>query len=284
MEKMRIALVQMEALVGKTSINLEKTQNYIKRAAEQKADLICFPELSIHGYSRYSSLLPAEPVPGDSSEAISRMAREAGLVVLAGLAEKSAGVKPYITQLVVYPDGRVLQYRKTHLGRSELPYFTAGDELPVFAGEKGKFAVEICWDLHFPEVTTVLSLKGCEVVFAPHASPTVVGDRRQIWLKYLAARAYDNAVFVAACNLTGGNGLGHTFCGGAMVIDPKGSPIAEAFNNKEELLLADLDPTLINTIRGRQSRSMRHIFYLEARRPELYRDIWASDIGRRTSE
>lgn len=273
MEKMRIALVQMEALVGQTSLNLQKMQNYIQQAAEQKADLICFPELSVHGYSRDSSLLPAEPVPGDSSGAISQMAREAGLVVLAGLAEKSAGEKPYITQLVVYPDGRVLRYRKTHLGKSELPYFTAGDELPVFTGEKGKFAVEICWDLHFPEVTTVLSLKGCEVVFAPHASPTVVGDRRQIWLKYLAARAYDNALFVAACNLIGGNGLGHLFGGGAMVIDPKGNPIAEAFDHQEGLLLADLDPTLINTIRSQQSRSMRHIFYLGARRPELYREL-----------
>ena len=273
MEKMRIALVQMEALVGQTSLNLQKTQNYIQQAAEQKAELICFPELSSHGYSRDSSLLPAEPVPGDSSAAISQMAREAGLVVLAGLAEKSAGVKPYITQLVAYPDGRVLRYRKTHLGKSELPYFTAGDELPVFAGEKGKFAVEICWDLHFPEVTTVLSLNGCEIVLAPHASPTVVGDRRQIWLKYLAARAYDNALFVAACNLIGGNGLGHSFGGGAMVIDPKGNPIAEAFDHQEGLLLADLDPTLINTIRSQQSRSMRHIFYLGARRPELYREL-----------
>ena len=273
MEEMRIALVQMESLVGETALNLAKMSSFIQEAAARKVDLICFPELSGHGYNRDSAHLPAEPVPGESSRYLSRMAREAGLVVLAGLAEKSAGARPYITQLVLHPDGRVQKYRKTHLGRSELPYYTAGDELPVFQGAKGNFAVEICWDLHFPEVTTILSLQGCELVLAPHASPTIVGDRRQIWLKYLAARAYDNTVFVAACNLTGSNGAGHTFGGGAMVLDPKGNVVADDFSGREQLLVVDLDPSLLNTIRNKQSRSMRHIFYLGARRPELYGDL-----------
>jgi predicted amidohydrolase len=273
MEQTRIALVQMESIVGETHLNLEKMKGFIQEAAAGKADLICFPELSVHGYSRDSAHLPAEPAHGESSRLLSRLAREAGLVVLAGLAEKSAGARPYITQLVLYPDGRVQKYRKTHLGGSEQPYYTAGDELPLFQGGKVNFAVEICWDLHFPEVTAILSLKGCELVFAPHASPTIVGDRRKIWLKYLAARAYDNTVFLAACNLTGSNGAGHTFCGGAMVLDPKGNIVAEDFSGGDKLLVADLDPGVINTIRNKHSRSMRHIYYLGARRPELYGDL-----------
>jgi len=92
-------------------------------------------------------------------------------------------------------------------------------------------------------------------------------------LKYMTARAYDNAVFLAACNLIGEDGTGHSFCGGALVIDPRGNIVAEAFNNREELLVVDLDPAVLNTIRRRESRSMRHSFYLECRRPELYKKL-----------
>jgi len=88
--------------------------------------------------------------------------------------------KPYITQLVALPDGSVQKYRKTHLGRSEIPHFIPGNELPVFNTARARFAVQICWDLHFPEVSTILSLKGAEIIFAPHASPSIVGDRKEI--------------------------------------------------------------------------------------------------------
>ncbi|AGL01800.1 nitrilase family protein [Desulfoscipio gibsoniae] len=273
MEQLRIALVQMNAQLAQTKNNLNKIEIFTRDAAGQKADIICFPELCVQGYSRNYSGPTAEPVPGPSAGRIVDMARRYRIVVLAGVAETSPTGRPYITQLAAYPDGKLLKYRKTHLGNSEKPNFTAGSELPVFSHAKTKFGVQVCWDLHFPEVTAILSLKGAEVIFAPHASPTIVGDRREIWLKYMTARSYDNAVFVAACNLVGEDGTGHAFCGGALVIDPKGNVVAEAFNNREELLVADLDPVVINTIRRRESGSMRHSFYLDGRRPELYGEL-----------
>lgn len=272
MENLRIALVQMESRLGDITANLSKIRDFIQAARCKGVEIICFPELSLPGYHRNSKLVPAEPIPGPSSVAISQMARDAQMTVLAGIAEKSGTDNPYITQLVAFPDGTMKTYRKTHLGKSEQPYYTPGNDLPVFQGRKAPFAVQICWDLHFPEVTTILSLKGAEIIFAPHASPTIVGDRKEIWLKYLSARAYDNTVFVAACNLIGGNEQ-QSFCGGALVIDPKGNVLAEAFHNKEEMLIADLDSTVINTIRGQQSGSMRNSFYLASRRPELYREL-----------
>lgn len=273
MDPIRLALVQMQSETGLIDRNMEKICGFTRQAAAAKADILCFPELCVQGYHREKSPPLAEPVPGPSSEALRRLAVKEGIIILAGLAEQSGQERPYITQLLAFPGGELAVYRKTHLGKSETPYFSPGDKLPVFSSAKATLGVEICWDLHFPEVSAILSLKGAEIIFAPHASPAIVGDRRNIWLKYLAARAYDNTVFVAACNLVGGDGTGQSFCGGALIIDPKGNVVAENFNGSESLLLADLDPTLLNTIRRRESASMRHSFYLEGRRPELYGDL-----------
>lgn len=273
MKETRIALVQMQSETGRVDANLKKMAGFIEEAAGQKADMICFPELCIPGYSHEQSLVRAETVPGYSTAYLGELARKSGMIVLAGLAEESGQELPFISQLVIFPDGSLQTYRKTHLGRSELGCYSPGDSLPVFSAAKAGFGVEICWDLHFPEVSTILALKGSEIIFAPHASPRIVGNRREIWLKYLPARAYDNAVFVAACNLIGSDGAEKQFCGGAMVIDPRGRVIAEAFHDREELLVVDLDPSMINQIRREQGRGMSTGFFLKSRRPELYREL-----------
>jgi len=273
MKETRVALVQMQAKTGLVDENMKKIEWFTNEAARQEVDIICFPELCVQGYNREMARLIAASIPGEISGAVGRMARQAGLTVLVGVAERSKTGEPYITHLVAFPDGSIQKYRKTHLGKSEIPYFTPGDEFVVLSCATARFSIQICWDLHFPEMSTILSLRGAEIIFAPHASPTIVGDRRDIWLKYLSARAYDNAVFVAACNLVGDSGHGGSFCGGAMVIDPKGNVMAEAFNGREEMLVVDLDPTLLNTIRNKEAKTMRNSFYLAGRRPELYGDL-----------
>ncbi|WP_066639789.1 nitrilase family protein [Desulfolucanica intricata] len=274
MKDIKIAVVQMQAVAGEIEKNLEKIVEFVNQAAAQKVDIICFPELCIQGYNRGRAYLMAEIIPGESSQKISHLAQDKKMTVLVGIAEKSKNDMPYITQLVAFPDGTLKKYRKTHLGKSERSYFTAGNDFPIFKTEKAILGVEICWDLHFPEVSTILALKGAEIIFAPHASPKIVGDRKGIWLKYLTARAYDNSVYLAACNLVGSGGGQQNFCGGALILDPKGNVIAEAFNDREELLVANLDSKLINTIRQSKTATMRNSFYLDARRPELYKEFW----------
>ncbi|WP_027365341.1 nitrilase family protein [Desulfotruncus alcoholivorax] len=273
MEKIKIALVQMQSIFGNTAYNLQKITQFINHAAEEKVDLICFPELCVQGYSRDRSELYSEPVPGPSTYRLVETVKKSNIIAIVGIAEKSESAKPYITQLLIKPDGQLLKYRKTHLGNSEKPYFSPGEKLPVFDVNKAKLGIEICWDLHFPEITTIMSMAGAEIIFAPHASPSIVGDRRGIWLKYMTARAYDNAVYLAACNLVGEDGTGHSYCGGALVIDPKGNVVAEAFNKGEDMLVTELDAKLINTIRNKESYSMSNSFYISSRRPELYQDL-----------
>jgi len=272
MQKTRIALVQMESLINCREKNLAKLKKYVEIAASNKAHIICFPETSIHGYSKNLYKKNKEPLD-EISTLLKKWANIYSICILAGLAEEAHNKKPYITHLVVQPDAEIGVYRKTHLGKSEKSYFSEGSDMPVFKTPTATIGIQICWDLHFPEVSTIMSLKGAEIIFAPHASPTIVGDRKDIWLKYLTARSYDNSVFLAACNLIGENGDGQSFCGGALVIDPKGKLIADDFNNKEGILFADLNPELINRIRKKNSKSMRDSFYLESRKPELYKEL-----------
>lgn len=274
MHKIRIALVQMQSKFADIKGNLAKIEQFARKASAQKVDLICYPELCLQGYGRAGANSYARPVPGPAAAEIMNMARAYGLTMLVGLAEQTKGDKPYIAQFIAFPDGRWDLYRKTHLGSREKPYFLPGQRLPVFRHKKAIFGLLICWDLHFPEAATLLSLKGAEIIFAPHASPMLSGNRRRsTWLRYIPARAYDNTVFVASCNLVGDDGAGRTFCGGALVVDPKGNLLAESFQEEEHLLVVDLQPQLINAIRYGKSDSMRSSFYLDARRPGLYSDL-----------
>ncbi|GAB6180458.1 nitrilase family protein [Desulfotomaculum defluvii] len=271
MENTKIALVQMQATFGDIAKNLATMESFIREAALNEVDIICFPEMCIQGYAREMPEQLLVSLEGEVVSNLKKLAVDNNIIILAGMAEKNQGSKPFITHLVVKPDQNIEYYRKAHLGNSEQPYYQAGDRIKHFVTKKAVIGMQICWDTHFPEMTTILSLQGAEIVFTPHASPTIVGDRKAIWLKYLAARAYDNSVFVATCNLVGEDGNGHQFCGGTMVIDPKGNVIAEDFRGEQSMLVVTLDCSKINTIRKGKASSMANSFFLACRRPEIYK-------------
>jgi predicted amidohydrolase len=273
MKATKIAVVQMNARVNMKERNLAAITGFVNQAKEGKVDIICFPELSITSYNRELANKTAENLPGRSSLALSRLACQSGVTILAGLAEKNGYGKPLITHLVAYPDGSMQKYQKTHLGVSEKDFFAAGNCLPVFPSEKIVFGIQLCWELHFPEISTVLALNGCELIFAPHASPIGGKERMDIWLKYLTARAYDNSVYLAACNLVGFDGVKQEFGGGSIIINPKGEVVSQQFNKEEGLITAELDHSLVNEIRTERHKSMKNSFFLSARRPELYGEL-----------
>lgn len=265
----RIALVQMEAGHDKQK-NLEKIKTFSMNAAGQKARIICFPELSITGYESDNPEPLSEPVPGPSSNAVSHMARANSIVILAGLVEKDQE-KLYITQLAAFPDGRLETYRKTHPGRRERNHFTPGNTLPVFhmknpEGPDLCFAIGICYDMHFPEISAIYSLKGAHIIFSPHASPLGGQKRIEVWNRYFGARAYDNTVYTAACNhITRENGK--TLGSGMAVWDPVTAGIIKQSDTREEtMLICDLDLSTLNKKRLKTSKT----FFLKDRRKELY--------------
>lgn len=272
MQETKIALVQMESLVGDVQSNLKKIKYYIKEAYRNMVNIICFPEASITGYSKDSYPIKSKEKL-ELYDLIKKWSIDYSITILAGFIEENSTDKPYITHLIATPDGEINVYRKSHLGESEVDYFSSGNDLPIFKTPTANIGIQICWETHFPEISRVMALKGVDIIFMPFASPVKGTRRKNIWLKYLAARTYDNNVFIAACNLIGINGKGTTFGGGLLVLDPKGNLIEEDFNGEESILFIDLDPILINDIRNKDNDSMKYRYYMDYRRPELYKRI-----------
>lgn len=270
MQDMRIALVQMSSRVGEKSANLAKIERFAMEAAARKVDIVCFPELCICGYNAGDNSTPEpESLSGDSVRMLEKIGTRSGLTILAGLLERDVSGIVYNTQVICSPAGCIGHYRKTHVPTSEIGTWRHGGEFPVFNHPKARYGIEICYDSHFPEVSTILAERGAELLFFPHASSiageTAAGKKKR-WLRYVPARAYDNAVYVAICNQVGNNGAGRDFAGVTFVCNPLGEVIAEAQSSaEEELVIADLKASELSRARGEPEFFFRHF-----RRPELY--------------
>jgi predicted amidohydrolase len=270
MKDLRIAAVVMRSLMGETSDNLNRTAAWVRKAALQGASLVCFPELNLTGYSvREAARSVAEPIPGPLSEGVIQMARENGVCILAGLVEKGTDGRVFASQLVAGRQGLQGVYRKCHLSPFEQPLYSSGNDLPMFKSGDATFGIELCYDTHFPELSTLLTLKGAEILFCLHASPRGTPEEKQrSWMRHLTARAYDNSVFVVACNQTGDNNDGLEFPGLAFALNPSGEVIDEDISGDEGILIADLAAAELAHVRENRMR-----FFLPSRRPDLYEGL-----------
>ena len=243
-ERFKVALGQMECVVGDKEANLAKMEDMAKRARAEGARLIVFPELSLTGYvcrDLYYEL--AEPVPGPSTERVAEIAREAGLYVVFGLPERSdiSGSLLYNTAVLVGPEGLIGSYRKMHLPThsvfEEKRYFRPGHGAGVFETDLGRIGLMICYDVFFPEVARLLKLRGAQLIVCISASP---GVRRAYFETLLSARALENTVHLAYVNLAGRED-GLQFWGGSRLIGPTGSIMAKAKYDEEDLVLGEVD-------------------------------------------
>jgi N-carbamoylputrescine amidase len=267
MQDIRIAAVIFNSIVNRPRHNLDRMESFIDRAKSQSADLICFPELNITGYSTKASIEEsAEPVPGPISRRVHEMARHYQITVLAGMAQKGDNHDLYAGHLVVTPQETIGSYKKVHIAPPEMDIFSAGDTIPLFEIAGIKLGIQLCYDAHFPELSTHMALQGADVIFIPHASPRGTPTQKLTsWLRHLTARAFDNGVYVVACNQTGDNGNGLHFPGVAVVIDPSGEILDNDTSGREGLLITDLKADRLTAVRGHRMR-----YFLPNRRPDLY--------------
>ena len=297
MQNIRAASVQFQHAPGGKSANVATITSFVEDAARQKVDLIVFPEMCITGYWHVRKLRReevaalAEPVPnGPSTEVLLDLAREHNMTIGAGLIEEADGTL-YNTYVVAMPDGRTARHRKIHAFISE--HISSGDDFTVFDIPQGcRVGVLICYDNNLIENTRITALMGAEILLSPHQtggcrsrSPRAMGaidpalwDRRNEdpeaveaefrgpkgrgWLmRWLPSRAHDNGMF-----LIFSNGVGvdddEVRTGNAMILDPYGEILVETGKAGNDMVVADLDASLIETSSGRR--------WLKARRPELY--------------
>ncbi len=266
MNSVRIAAVIFNSPRGKGCANLARMEPWAEAARRAGAAIVCFPELNITGYG-VDGAMPtvAEPIPGAVTEELGAMARRQGIVILAGLAEKASGGRIFASHLSVTPQGGQGVYRKLHIAPPEAGVFTAGGRIGLFEAAGIRFGLQLCYDAHFPDLSTRMALEGAEVIFMPHASPRGTPDEKlSSWMRHLPARAFDNGVFVVACNQGGGNGAGLTFPGAALAIGPDGRVLSRHTSNGEAMMLADLNGEEIEAVRRHPMR-----YFLTRRRPDL---------------
>jgi len=267
MQDIRIAAVIFNSPVGQVQQNLDRMLPWIEKAKTKAADLICFPELNVTGYSTDSIIKNfAESIPGPISRQLEQMARDTGIIVLAGMAERDANGRLFASHLVVSPAGISGVYRKLHIAPPERALFSSGDHISVFNLAGANLGIQLCYDAHFPELSTRMAVDGVDIIFMPHASPRgTPPEKLDSWMRHLSARAFDNGVFIVACNQVGKNQKGLEFPGLAVIIGPSGNIVKEKIIGREGMLVADLTEDDLSRVRDHKMR-----YFLPHRRPDLY--------------
>jgi predicted amidohydrolase len=267
MKDIRIAAVVCCSRVHQLGENIRQVQKWVHAAKEQGVDLICFPEMNVTGYSNKNDICrSAQDISGPIVQSLLDLARSQHITILAGMAEKCTKDQVWATHLVLKPDGHCEIYRKIHIAPPEKNTLMAGNAIPVFETKGVKFGIQLCYDGHFPELSTFLAMNGVDIIFLPHASPRGTPESKYYsWMRHLPARAYDNGVFIVACNQTGDNNNGLQFPGVSMIIAPTGNLIQKDISGKEGLLVADLKAMDLDAVRSNRMR-----YFIPNRRPELY--------------
>jgi len=265
-----VAAVCMHSEPGEVEKNLDRMESFVRDASDKEAHAVLFPELSISGYV-LKNPEKIYDLSGSRSivERVVRMAHDAKVLIMAGMVEILQEGRPYITQVVGGPRGLLGLHRKTHLSPPEKENYREGDGLDVFHEGDLTFGLELCYESHFPEISTALSLKGAEILFIPHASPRGDPDgKMKSWLRHLPARAFDNGVFVVACNQVGKTKEGFSFPGTILALDPQGQILESYSGNEETTVFVELKAKVLQETRGHRMK-----YFIPHRRSELYKDI-----------
>ncbi len=254
----------------------QKHLPFIEKAGEQGVQILCLQEIFNGPYFCCSQdprwYAAAEPVPGPTTERLAEYARKYEMVIVVPIYEEAMRGVYYNTAAVIDADGTYLgKYRKQHIPQTsgfwEKYFFKPGDGgYPVFETRYARVGVYICYDRHFPEGARCLGLNGAEIVFNPSA--TVAGLSQYLWKLEQPAHAVANGYFVGAINRVGTEApwnIGR-FYGTSYFVNPRGEFLAEASEEGDELVVADLDLGQIDEVRKTWQ------FYRD-RRPEAYDEL-----------
>lgn len=268
--------------------NMARFVELIEEAAGRGADIVVLPEAGLQGYADFA--LPvgskegaeqkryyfreAETIPGPATERMTDLARRHGMLIQIGLAERALhGNAIYNSTALVGPDGVVGVYRKLH-NTFEFPYFSPGEETPVFRTPHGTAASLICYDLAFPELLRTYAVKGADVVLMSTAWPMKGHDRPTDyhgWAMDLAAQsnAFFNQFWIVVSNHCekGAYSTNVDYYGGSQIVDPTGKVVAY-LADEEGLVVhrADLQDAVLKS----RTEAFFGLNLLQDRRPERY--------------
>jgi N-carbamoylputrescine amidase len=285
-DQVTLGLIQMST-GDNLAANLAKAVERVGAAAKKGAQIVCLQELFRSRYfcqsENHKNFQLAEPIPGPTTDALSTVASEYEIVIVASVFERrSAGVY-HNTAVVVDADGALAGiYRKMHIPDDPLYYekfyFTPGDlGFPSFQTRYAKVAALVCWDQWFPEGARLAALSGAQIIFYPTAigwipnEPRAVAQQqRAAWELIQRSHAVANGIYVASVNRVGREGR-IRFWGNSFVAGPFGEIVAHAGGEREEILLAKCDLGRIEETR--QSWPFLRDRRIDAYEPLLFRTL-----------
>ena len=267
MKSLRLALVVQRCIPGVFEKNLSASLRAVALAAEQKAQMVVFPEMNLSGYMAGPKILSiAQPVSEQLIQTLSAAADKFDISILVGMAELAKENQIFATHLVFSPHSPMEHYRKIHMAPNERDYFSPGNKIKLFTKKNLHFGIQLCYDAHFPELSTAMAVQGADIIFIPHASPRGTSkEKYQSWMRHLTARAFDNGVFIAAVNQTGDNTRGLIFPGLALLIGPDGNIISKFIDPNEKIHIIDIDLGALDRVRSHRMR-----YFLPNRRSDLF--------------
>lgn len=298
MNDIQIATAQFENKSGDKEYNLSVIDSLSSEASGKGVQVIAFHECSITGYtfarhlSKEQLLEVAEPVPGPSVSRLIEISANNDIIILAGLFEKDENDRVYNTYVCVDKTGLIAKHRKLHPFISQ--YLSRGNSLTNFEILGWRCGILICYDNNIAEYVRATKLSGADIFFMPHvtmctpssrpgagfvdptlwenrhADPTSLrmefdGLKGRAWLmKWLPARAYDNAAYVIFSNPIGMDD-DQLKNGCSMIIDPFGDILSECRTFEDSFVSATITQSKLTDAGGYR--------YMKARRPEIYAEI-----------
>ncbi|MDD5944784.1 MAG: carbon-nitrogen hydrolase family protein [Clostridia bacterium] len=270
MNRVRIAQMQMPVFDNKV-----KTEKYIneavKKAADQKADIICLPEMFCCPYQVENFPLYAEGEGERMWKACSAIAKQYGIYLSAGtMPEKSEDGKIYNTAYVFDREGKqIAKHRKAHLFDIDVKggqYFkesdtlSAGNKATVFDTEFGTFGICICYDFRFPELSRLMALKGAKLIFVPAAFNMTTGPAH--WELMFRSQSVNNQVFAVGTAPSRMAGASYQSWGHSIVTDPWGAVVSQ-MDEKEGMNITEIDLERADEVR-------EQLPLLKQRRTDIY--------------
>jgi len=251
-----VGLVQMSC-DPKPERNLKKAIARIGEAAKKGAQIVCLQELFRSQYFCQTEDIQlfklAESIPGPSTDALSKLARQKKIVIVASIFEKRTAGIYHNTAVIIDANGQIAgRYRKMHIPDDPLYYekfyFTPGDlGFQTHDTRFGKVGALVCWDQWFPEAARLTVLSGAQFLFYPTAIGWLPGEEEEMnlaqhaaWETIQRAHAIANGIYVVVVNRVGREGK-LNFWGQSFVADPFGRIIAKAAADNEEVLVIECD-------------------------------------------
>ena len=287
-KKTTLGIVQMRC-APEPEENLARAVDLVRDAAARGAKIVCLPELFRSQYfcqsEDHEHFKLAESIPGPSTQALTDVARELNIVIVASLFEKRGAGLYHNTAAVIDAGGELLgKYRKMHIPDDPLFYekfyFTPGDlGFRAWPTKHANIGVCVCWDQWYPEAARLTALRGAQVLFYPTAIGWHPGEKAQFgrqqhdaWETIQRSHAIANGCFVAVPNrvghevLAGVGGAGIEFWGQSFIAGPDGQILTKASADLEETLICEIDLGFLDVQRT-------HWPFLRDRRIDAYAEM-----------